>query len=57
MDHLCPCRSFASKYAIRNNQENQNRLELSVVHQFLFCTNDVNGMGEDINTMKEETEF
>jgi hypothetical protein len=43
------------KYAIRRVQENQEGLILIGTHQFLVYTDDVNVVGENIDTMQKNT--
>jgi hypothetical protein len=42
---------FALEYAIRKVQEKQVRLKLIGTHQLLFYTDDVNLLGDNINTI------
>jgi hypothetical protein len=44
------------EYAIRRDQENQERLKLNVTHQLLACVGDVNIVEENVDTTKKNTE-
>jgi len=48
--------NFTFEYSIKKVHENQKVLKLNGIHQLLVCGDDVNVLGENVNTIERNIE-
>jgi hypothetical protein len=49
--------NFTLEYATRKVQEDQAGLKLNGTHQLMACADNVNLLGDNVDTMKKNTDF